>query len=146
MSARLESLFSNLKQTQYKITSEESRWYNCIAFAAGETHRWWWPIGAYWPEQAPRHETIESFILAFHALGYAPCDDGALEVGYEKVVIYADESGVPTHMARQLPSGMWTSKCGSLEDIEHETLEALAGFGPSEYGAVVRFFKRAIQK
>jgi hypothetical protein len=70
MPARLEFLFSNLKQSQYKVTSEESRWYNCVAFAAGETQRWWWPIGAYWPEQAPRHETIESFIVAFQALGY----------------------------------------------------------------------------
>jgi hypothetical protein len=41
---------------------------------------------------------------------------------------------------------MWTSKCGSLEDIEHETLEALAGFGPSEYGAVVKFLNKSIQK
>jgi hypothetical protein len=49
-------------------------------------------------------------------------------------------------MARQLPTGVWTSKCGSLEDIEHETLEALAGFGPYEYGAVVRFLKRSILK
>ncbi len=146
MSARLESLFSNLKQGQYKITSEEARWYNCIAFAAGEAHRWWWPIGAYWPDRAPRHETIESFVLAFHALGYIPCDDGALEPGFEKVALYADQNDIPTHMARQLASGMWTSKCGSLEDIEHETLEALAGFGPSEYGAAVRFLKRAIQK
>lgn len=146
MPARLESLFSNLKQSQYKITSEESRWYNCVAFAAGETHRWWWPIGAYWPEQVPRHETIEGFIRAFQALGYSPCDDGTLEAGYEKVAIYADESGVPTHMARQLPSGMWISKCGSLEDIEHEALEALAGFGPTGYGEVVRFLQRPIQQ
>ncbi len=146
MSARLESLFSNLKQVQYRITSEESRRYNCVAFAAGETetHRWWWPIGAYWPEQAPRHETIESFILAFKTLGFLPCDDGTLEHSFEKVAIYADENGVPTHMARQLPSGLWTSKCGSLEDIEHTTLEALAGFGPSEYGAVARFLKKAV--
>jgi len=36
--------------------------YNCIAFAAGETHRWWWPMGAYWPEPAPRDETVDSFI------------------------------------------------------------------------------------
>jgi hypothetical protein len=42
MPARLESLFSNLKQANYKITS----------------------------------------------------DDGALESGYEKVAIYADENGV----------------------------------------------------
>jgi len=40
---------------------------------------------------------------------------------------------------------MWTSKGGQLEDIEHETLEALSGFGAREYGVVVRFLKRPIQ-
>jgi hypothetical protein len=59
-------------------------------------------------------ETVDSFILAFGILGYSPCDDGTLEEGFEKVAIYVDESETPTHMAKQLPSGMWTSKCGQL--------------------------------
>lgn len=145
MSAELESCFSNLHPSSYRITSERTPLYNCIAFAAGEAHRWWWPIGAYWPKQSPREETIDSFILAFRSLGYSPCDDGVLEEGFEKLAIYADEDETPTHMARQLPSGMWISKCGQLEDIEHETLEALSGFGSREYGAVIKFLKRPVQ-
>ena len=148
MSARdLESAFNNLKRSNYKIASEQTKLYNCIAFAAGETLRWWWPIGigAYWPEPAPRHETIESFIAAFGILGYVPCDDGALESGFEKVAIYAKD-GIPKHMARQLASGVWVSKCGRLEDIEHETLEALYGFDKYGYGQAVQFLKRSIKK
>ncbi len=41
-------------------------------------------------------------------------------------------------MARQVESGLWTSKLGSLEDIEH-SLEALEG---SVYGAVAVLLKR----
>jgi len=141
----LEFAFNNLKKGGYKITSEQTRLYNCIAFAAGEIYRWWWPIiGAYWPKQAPRQNTIESFIIAFGTLGYLICNDGTLESGFEKVAIYA-KNGVPKHMARQLPSGMWTSKCGILEDIEHETLEALDGFDELGYGQVVKFLKRPAQ-
>lgn len=141
MLARLETIFRGLPHSEYKITSAESRHYNCIAFAAGETKRWWWPIGAYWPANIPREETISCFVLAFQTLGYLPCDEGTLEADFEKIALYADENNVPTHMARQLHNGLWVSKCGSLEDIEHAELDAL-----SEYGVVVKFLKRPVQK
>ena len=65
-----------------------------------------------------------------------------LEPGVEKVAIYADEHGEPQHAARQLPSGNWTSKIGSLEDIEHNTLRAVEG--PMS-GTVARILKRLRQ-
>ena len=71
---------------------------------------------------------------------YEPCDDGALEDGFEKVAIYALSFTV-THMARQLASGRWTSKLGELEDIEHETPAELEG---DIYGIVVQYMRRAI--
>ena len=48
--------------------------------------------------------------------------------------------GLPTHMARQLASGQWTSKLGKSVDIEHE-LHALAG---ERYGEVVRVLARPV--
>lgn len=42
-------------------------------------------------------------------------------------------------MARQLPSGAWTSKLGGLEDIEHEALDAI---NCDSYGEPVQFLKR----
>jgi len=67
------------------------------------------------------------------------CEDREVESGFEKVAIYADHYQFPTHMARQLLSGTWTSKLGALEDIEHHFLDGLNG---SQYGNVVQIMKR----
>jgi len=45
---------------------------------------------------------------------------------------------VPTHAARQLENGRWTSKLGELEDIEHDLHHLASG----AYGAVVQILKR----
>jgi hypothetical protein len=134
-----EGAFPNLRFTAYEITSPQSTRYNCAAWAAGDVHRWWWPVpspDAYWP--GSRHdESIEAIIEVFRDRGYEACDSCSLENQYEKVAIYADDLG-PTHVARQLPSGMWTSKCGRLQDITH-TLEGLEG---TTYGSVRVIMKR----
>jgi hypothetical protein len=70
-------------------------------------------------------------------VGYAPCADGSLEPGYEKAALYATDEG-PTHAARQLSNGRWTSKLGPDDDIEH-TLEGLVS---PVYGTVVQFHRR----
>jgi len=139
-----ETIFPNLRSGNYEITSERSPSYNCIAWAAGRTDRWWWPSPppfSYWPENVPRKESIQSFVLAFKELGYEPCENVRLEPGYEKVAIYADADRIPTHMARQLASGDWTSKLGQLEDIRHSTLEEIEG---TAYGRAVQILRRPI--
>lgn len=113
--------------------------YNCLAWAAHDTERWWWPgEDSYWPEEAPREKTIAAFVTAYGELGFGLCDDLLPEPGHEKVAIYAAPDGRPTHVARQLPSGRWSSKLGQLQDIQHQ-LEDLAG---SEYGHCACFLKR----
>ena len=92
----------------------------------------------YWLPGVPREETLTVFVAAFAALGYAPCDVADQEPGFEKVALFAQPSGVPTHAARQLAGGAWTSKLGTLEDIEH-SLHALEG---EVYGRVVQLLKR----
>jgi hypothetical protein len=137
--------FPNLHFTNHAITSPTSKLYNCIAWAAGTDARWWWPDAAnigYWPPSVPREETVAAFIQAYGLQGYVTCSDGAFEVGFEKIAIYAKRIGfdlVPTHAARQLGNSLWTSKLGNCEDIEHATLDSLTG--PS-YGAPVVFLKR----
>lgn len=132
--------FPILTEANHRVTSATSRSYNCIAWAAGDTETWWWPdideVG-YWPIGAVRAETIGAFIAAFQTLGYEVCADGAVESSTEKIAIFALE-GVPTHAARQLPSGWWSSKLGTQEDIEH-TLDALDG---PIYGSVASFLRR----
>jgi hypothetical protein len=88
-----------------------------------------------------REETLAAFQEAFQSLGYAVCADEALELGFEKVALFALADGFPTHAARQLGSGRWTSKLGELEDIEH----ALRDLEGVEYGTVVLVMKRALQ-
>ncbi len=136
--ANLERLFPSLASSTYAIESPRDGRYNCVAWAAGENFRHWWPgpegIGApYWPPGVPREETMSAFIQAIQAfatLGYAPCESGTAERGYERVAIYVDSSRRPTHTARQLPSGHWSSKVGvELEDIRHE----LAGLENADY-------------
>jgi len=122
--------------------------YNCIAWAAGDTHHWWWPqIDLDWPFWSKREETIAAFVTAFRCLGYVPCNNSRVEFGFEKVALYADGNS-PKHMARQLSDGMWTSKCGGAEDITHFTLDALESYGPhplkGHYGRPVLYMKRSI--
>ena len=57
------------------------------------------------------------------------------------MAVFADPTG-PTHAARQLADGRWSSKLGRREDIEH-VLDALAGVDGDEYGQVVQVLKRA---
>lgn len=82
--------------------------------------------------------TIEAFLAAFSMLGYEECSSGELEGGYEKVALYADDRGVPTHAARQLPNGRWTSKLGHAEDIVHSSLQEIG----NGYGRAVAFLRR----
>lgn len=86
----------------------------------------------------PRQETLEVFRDAFATLGYVVCARADLEPGFEKVALFADVNGTPTHAARQLPDGTWTSKLGLSEDIQH----ALADLAGDVYGSVVLILKR----
>jgi hypothetical protein len=128
----LEQLFPGLCSTPYLMISPRTNQYNCIAWAAGDAVNWWWPTNGpgdtprFWPAGVPREETLAAFVAAFATIQFAPSESAVLEPGFEKVALFANTSGVPTHAARQLPSGLWTSKLGEWEDIEHE-LHALAG-------------------
>ncbi len=138
----VQATFPNLQIGGFLVTSGHTCTYNCIAWAAGDSENWWWPsVDDYWPETVPREETIDAFKLAFQTRGYEPCDDGDVESGYEKVAIYAI-AGWPKHMARQLPTGAWTSKLGKAWDIEHSSLESVEC---DDYGRTVQYLRRPIQ-
>ncbi len=138
----MEDCFPELALTGYSVTSPQTPRYNCIAWAAGDTRRWWWPDPspfAYWPPSIPRGNTLQRFIEAFRTLGSEPCGDVDLEPDVEKIAVYADEDGSPTQAARQLVTGAWTSKLGREEDIEHRAPSGVEG---QEYGYVVLTLKR----
>lgn len=145
-----ENWFRNLRRDEYCVTSEPTSDYNCIAYAAGKQDVNWWPLeelttGWDWPEEAPREETVEAFIMAYRTLGYEPCDSGDYEEGFEKVVIYTKSDGTPTHAARQITDGTgWASKLGGWEDIRHKTVEGMEGRNEvlEGYGKACQYLKR----
>ena len=79
------------------------------------------------PIRSIRANTLESFVAAFELQGYHVCDNSTHEPEVEKIAIFTRPSGEPTHAARQLGSGKWTSKLGPDEDIEHDRVEAVGG-------------------
>lgn len=150
---RIKQVFENLKDGEFEITSPFDAKYNCIAHAADDNEKWWWAVDTktadndvFWFNNIPGQATLENFILAFQKLGYQLCDNAELEKDFEKVAIYTstkDEihapKGTPTHIARQLPNGKWTSKLGQDVDISHNTLNSVEG---NLYGIVKQILKR----
>ena len=135
----------NLSDANCEIASPPTRTYNCLAWAAGENFRNWWPdpfgVG-YWPQDVPREVTTEAFLRAYKTRGFTLCFDGALETDIEKIALYgtgAPGAETPTHAALQLESGEWTSKLGSFEDVKHAVPADVDG---PVYGHVICYLSR----
>jgi hypothetical protein len=132
--------FPSLSQDGFDITSAEDVHYNCIAYASGDTKQWWWPVkrhGNFWPNDVPAEETLNAFQVLFEKQGYRRCRTHGLQRSYERVAIFT-LGGAPTHAARQLEDGHWSSKLGVHEDIMH----ALRGLEHSTYGTVAAVMRR----
>ena len=128
----------------YQVTSGPTDDYNCIAYVAGESDRWWShkaDAGYYWPEHASRTPSIQSLTEAFAGLGYARCEGAGAEPGFTKIALYADAQGHWTHAAVQLLDGRWSSKLGPDEDISHRAPESL---DPDVYGGVHSLMRRPL--
>jgi hypothetical protein len=119
--------------------------YNCISLVAEDDRNYWWPnvwypdpSDSYWP--IARYDlSIENFVQALATRGFrlSPNDDGRLEHGFQKAVIYALNNEVK-HGALQQPNGKWRSKLGPYEDIE----TTIAGLVGPAYGVVVAVLRR----
>ena len=169
----LERGFPKLAAAGYEKTSDSTGpphflgSYNCIAWVVGDTrHGFWWPNEyGYWPWWIRREVTVECFMKTFRSLGYWVCPSSSKEFLFDKVALYAIHRShnptpvpvlqgnfrdwEPTHMARQLRDGSWTSKCGGNEDITHFTLDALESYGwrygaGDEYGRPIIYMKRPV--
>ncbi len=142
----LEWRYPNLRREGYIITSPPVRDYNCVAWAAGENKRWFEASdepGHYWPDGVQTDGSLSAYVALFVHYGFELCESGVWEQGYEKVALYATEEGDFTHVSRSTLTGKWTSKCGKLDDIEHNTLVALEG---DRYGSPARFLRRPVSK
>jgi hypothetical protein len=136
---RLSVNHPNLANEHFRATSPPDKGYNCLAWAGHETKRKWHPSswgGLYWPG-GEQPDTLAGWMAGYAALGFEPCESPASEPGVEKIAVFVAD-GIPSHVARQLPNGYWTSKIGNMEDIEH-TLEGLTG---GTYGTVQAIMRR----
>ena len=133
----LTSWFPKLNARNHRITSREDSGYNCVAWAACDSTRWWDHLHGYWPDGVTRAGSVDAYVELFRVLGFEVSDGSKLEPGFEKIALYA-KNGEFTHVARLLESGNWTSKLGTLEDIEHNDLESLAS---DSYGRPAVFLR-----
>jgi hypothetical protein len=151
---RLDILYPKLRADGADEKSKATRQYNCIAWAAARDKKQWWEPEKlepwyYWPpELPPKDYAFENFVRLFENLGYKECVGSHFEFFYKKVAIYGIYEYVEkdkwwfTHVCDQLHSGRWTSKLGQEIDIQHNSIEALAGFDGEEYGEVKVILRR----
>ena len=136
----IENTHPNLMETGYEVTSEATKRYNCIAYAAGDESQWWSNTDGYhWPG-ASRTALIDDLVRVFEEMGYEACTDANKEKGFDKVALFA-KGTLWKHAAKQLLGGAWSSKLGLNEDIRHESLQGLSS---RVYGEVHCIMKRPV--
>jgi hypothetical protein len=145
----LPQLFPKLAHSTWKIRGGPMGRYNCIAWAAGDTKRHWWPGVApqsFWPNGDPT-PTLNNFIQAYSTLGYAPCNmDSSNDPSIKKITIYTKSNMAMRldevqHASLQRITGVWSSKLGPWELVDHE-FDAVAGHVNCEYGDIVQMMSR----
>lgn len=135
--------FPNTTIDPFVITSPQTSSYNCIAWAFGDNTKWYWPDPDemyFWPENIPRTIEVSSFIELYKLKGYEVCISTSQEIGNEKIAIFLGNDGLPTHAARQLENGLWTSKLGCEYDIQH----TIYSMNNSVYGNASVFMSRSL--
>jgi hypothetical protein len=133
--------FPNSSKEPFIITSPITRSYNCIAWAFGDTTKWYWPdefLIGFWPKEISRECTLESFINLYKLIGYEVCDDESFEKDYDKIVIFTDKDNIPTHAAKQIDDTFWSSKLGEYHDVSHSKFSIEGG----NYGSFNVIMKR----
>jgi hypothetical protein len=130
---QVEAACPRLKQTQYDILRTSAKTYNCIGWALGTSTDWVWP-----------GTSVADFDHLTAAFGYHRIQtlDFRLDMGLKKIVLYGkwvDGKWEPTHMARQMPDGTWTSKLGKLPLIRHLRPSDLNG---TSYGKPIAVYVR----
>ena len=140
--AVLRKGFPNI-QASALITSPKTETYNCIAYAAGDMKRWWWPDAMgmqYWPPGVLRLPTLPVFQMAFESIGFQLCADDGFVQDREKIAIF-HLNNQPTHAAKLIGEGLWSSKLGKWFDISHSKT-CLDHNAPQSYGTIAYFMER----
>lgn len=133
------------------VISEPSTVYNCIAWALGHRDEWWEPhspgsISAgqdIWPAGLPHNRDPETLRQLFQQEGFTDCENGDFAPAVVKIALYRIPDGNGgyrwTHAARQLKTGLWTSKLGSSYEVTHRKPDDLDG---ALYGTVYAYMSK----
>lgn len=128
----------------YKLLSEQTPIYNCIAWAMGFNDRWVDTVlspGHWWPDGVLREDSPQALIDAFVAVGFEVVDNDHYEENYDKVALFQKE-GKWTHAARIESDEVEYSKFGGSFDGVHSHNV----FGGSIYGDEYAFLRRHISQ
>jgi hypothetical protein len=104
---------------EFEVLAPASVTYNCIGWSVGNNSTW------VWPTDSTRKAQLVDFDTLYRSYGFYRARGISFKrrPGYEKILLYAirreDGSIKPTHAARQMPDGSWSSKLGSLPLIRH---------------------------
>ena len=133
------------------VSPDVSDDYNCIAWALGNRNAWWEPYApgsivedrGYWPDGLPHDRAPETLRELFRQQGFVDCEDGDLDPHSVKIALYQlpaeDGSYKWTHVARQLRTGLWTSKLGNSYEVTHRRPDDLDG---ELYGEVYAYMAK----
>jgi hypothetical protein len=143
----LEDLYAQLPgltSSNHRITSPATDAYNCVAWVQRDLDRWYepdffWPAGV--PVPTDIDNDLEEYVALFSAFGYEMCGDPTLEAGFLKIALYSEGRSFQ-HVAKQLPSGAWSSKAGTLHDLRHDDLDAFHGAAFMNEARAVLFMRR----
>jgi len=134
--------FPNLSDGTYELKSEDTKYYNCVAWVVGITYKRIDSYGYWWPEDLEATHTANSYAELYKRyFGFEICDNSDYEDGYDKIALYSDKNNLFTHATRRINNKCWTSKMGDYEDIEHYNLTSVGG---GDYGKPTIFMKRKI--
>lgn len=141
--ATYKKFFPNICDVQNKKTSEATSTYNCIAWAFEESHRIWWPCKrGYWPTSFDSLTVAEAFDKWFAEDGWEETKDATVEPDVKKIALYM-LNGDPTHAARQLSTGLWTSKLGWDPSFGIDLSHQLADLDGPSYGQFTKIYKKS---
>jgi hypothetical protein len=123
---------------EYEVLGPATKRYNCIAWSIGITTRW------VWPAKPGKAATVGDFDQLYGSRGFRRVRGMNFDLvpGYDKIVLYGKRKGniyEPTHGARQLGDGSWSSKLGQLPLIRHLEPDDLDG---SSYGVPIAVYMR----
>src|ERR1022692_2735651 len=101
-SAELLRKWPKLRFGNHTVTSQATRRYNCVAFAANDERHWWehgvYGGGIHWPGGIA--DTLDGWMEVFIGAGFKVTDNRDVEPGIEKVAIYVSlEDMRPGHVA-----------------------------------------------